>query len=211
MEREVEERSTCRGLHNCQHCSNCCAVLSTMPGRGHYDDHYPPFIGGEREACPRKPSHQGQSQICNTGSRPLGTLLSYLLRESAAYNKVFCKCMVSRVFLILSVLLRMVSLGQAVDTLNCKRRKGPRLLVQIGPKTQRWEWLTQSKDQSVVMLYNAEASLWVPWPEGSVVMGRRIKEQNCCSRQKYCNGNHLAGWGSKSLPSSSHFSSGQNL
>lgn len=30
------------------------------------------------------------------------------------------------------------------DALNCRSGKGPKLLVQIGPKTQRWEWLTQS-------------------------------------------------------------------
>lgn len=93
------------------------------------------------------------------------------------------------------------------NTLNCKRRKGPRLSP------------SRTQDSKMGVAYpvqgpvsgNAEASLPSPWPEGSVVMGRRIKGQNCCSRQKHCNGNHLAGWGRKSLPSSSHFSSGQSL
>lgn len=201
--------SLCRGMSSCQHCSNCCAVLSTTPGRGHYSDHYLHFIHGGSEVCPRKSSQQRQSWTSNAGSRLLATLLSCLLRKSAAHSKVTCKYLYG----IQSLSDIVCSVENDIpwpssDILNCKRRKNPRHLVQIGIQDSEVGVASSVKGP---VSGNAEANLLVPWPEGSVVMGRRIKGQNCCPRQKYCNRNHLTGLGSKSLPSSSHFSSGQSL
>lgn len=163
-----------------------------------------PFYRWRKWGLPENPVSRGRALILTQGPgcQPLCHPACW---EWVQHMAVISTCLVPRVFLVVSVLLRAVPLGSTVTLYMVWEEKVQDFWCRQNLRRRFWSSPHRVKDECGDACVSLQASR-APHPLtqsdawGSAFMVGRIKGQYCCSPRKYCNGNHFTGQGTKSLP-----------